>query len=521
MITPKPIPLRLVAAIDIGTTAVRMLLAEVHHTHEWRTLEDVSQSIPLGKDVHAMRRILPDTAAALVSALRQFKRLLSEYAPPEHVHIHVIATSAFREAENREAVTERIFLATGLQVNLASSVDITRMMYMGLSIPLRQHAYLKKGELLSVELGGGMTEFLGFDNGNIRFAKTTRLGLSRLSEQLSESHFVKNSVVSFLTDQISSSLDSLNTMKYRLKSPKILVMGGEARFIARALTLPLSTEGIVALELSKLRELSKKLFSMTPEQIAVEFHIPYHDAETTVIAVLGYILLAEMFNQRKIFISNVTLRDGMIAEILGGVHWNEEFCSQVLASAIDIGEKYFWSRQHAETVANYATSIFTALRHEHGLSRQHKLILEVAALLHDIGAFISARNHHIHSMYLIQNSDLFGLNEQHIQMIALIARYHRKASPIFDDPEFSALIPSERIVLLKLAGILRVADALDRSHDTRLGKKLRFSIRNNYFEIYPSRSITDVSVEAYSLKAKGALFADVFGLQPLICPNHG
>lgn len=513
----KIIATRLIAAIDIGASAVRMQLAEVMPNGKWNAVENVSQAIQLGKDAFNQGRILPETAFALVSVLRQFKKLISEYAPPETISVRAVATSALREAENRDAVMDRIFVATGFEVILASDVDINRMTYMGLAPILRQHAVLRKGELLAAEIGGGLTEFLGFDSGNIKFAKSSRLGLIRLYEQLTDNHLPKNKSLAFLNDQIGASIEVLKGMQFKTKTPKLLFIGREARFAARELDPEWKETGLAVVDVRAIEKLAAKLIADGPESVAAEYRLLYHEAETLGIALLGYVQLAQWHRVRQVYISSCSLRDGIIAEIIGGAHWTEEFCRQVRTSAIDIGEKYFWGKRHAMTVAGYATSIFDALASEHGLSSHYRLILEIAAMLHDIGSFISPKEHHLHSMYLIQYSDLFGLGEEYIRLIALIARYHRKSLPIQSDSEFSGLSSVNRVILLKLAGMLRVADALDRSHSVRLGNILKFRITETTFEIIPLKPLSESAVETFSLKAKGNLFEDVFGLAPVVC----
>lgn len=513
----KRTPLRLIAAIDIGASAVRMLLAEVLPDGHWQMVENVAQSIQLGKDVFAHGRVLPESVTTLVGALRQFKRLISEYALPEEVVIRAVATSALREADNRDAVSDRIFIATGIQVMIASESDVNRMIYFGLAPALKAHAILGRGELLAVDIGGGITDFLGFDSGNIRFARSTRFGMIRLGELLMESRLPQNKVLPFLTDQINASFDVLKTMQFRSRSPKLVLLGYEARFAARELVPGWRENSVERISVEALEKLARRCIMEGPDAVATEYRILYSEAETLGIALLGYVQLAAHYRQKFVYVSPTCLRDGIVAETLGGQHWTKSFCDQVRASAVDIGEKYFWGRRHAMTVSAYAVAVFDAMRKEHGLDSHDRLILEIAGMLHDIGSFISPKDHHIHSAYLIQHSDIFGLGDTHTRQIAMIARYHRKREPILTDHAFAQLSTYERILLLKLTAILRVADALDRSHAVRSGVKLSFRITESRFEIIPSRSLSDSTVETVSLKSKGNLFAEVFGLQPVIC----
>ena len=156
------------------------------------------------------------------------------------------------------------------------------------------------------------------------------------------------------------------------------------------------------------------------------------------------------------------------------------------------------------------------MKKDHNLDPRSRLQLEVAAILHDIGTYIATQAHHKHSMYLIRNSELFGLGERHLLMVALIARYHRKAPPQPDHEEFMLLDRSGRVAVLKLAAILRVADALDRSHECRLGKRVAFEVVEGRLRITCPRPEADWSTEEVSLEEKGDMLNDVFGLEPVL-----
>ena len=505
----------LAAAIDLGASALRMKLVEVHADGEHQVLENLTQAVGLGKEVFLHGRISPETTDEVVGIFRKYRQILASYGTAATAHVRAVATSAVREAENREAFLDRIFLATGIPVEVASASDINRMTFMALTSTLAGEARLRKGSVLIAEVGGGVTEFLGLEKGTVKFSRTAKLGLLRLHEQVRDHRIPPDRLKPFLQGQIDASLGPIEKAAGFQRLPELLLLGGEARLAAAILQPAWDGNTPCRIRVAKLAQLTERVLGEPAEAVAARYGLPYAEAETFGMALFCQARIAALFGIKELAVSDACLRDGIIAEMTGGAAWNRELRRQVLASAVEIGEKYCWDRQHADTVAAYARKLFTALRGEHGLPAHYLLILEVAALLHDIGMYVSPRSHHKHSMYLIQNSELFGLGERHLMIAALAARYHRKSPPRPTHEEFVRLDRNTRVLVMKLAAILRVADALARSHTPRR-RELQFVVEGSRLLINIPGSAADWALEEVSVQEKGAMFKDVFGLEPVL-----
>jgi exopolyphosphatase/guanosine-5'-triphosphate,3'-diphosphate pyrophosphatase len=212
---------------------------------------------------------------------------------------------------------------------------------------------------------------------------------------------------------------------------------------------------------------------------------------------------------KRLMVAGETLRDGLLLEMGAHGSWSPEYSQQVIRSALELGRKYNFDQPHAEQVAYLAGILFRAMQEEHQLPEKYEMILTTAALLHEIGRFISERSHHKHSMYLIQNSDLFGVGTKDLNMMALVARYHRKAEPRAGHSLYDRLPKDGRVAVCKMAAILRVADALDAGHAQR--------IRNLQIRIQPDtvliriRNVLDLSLEKIAMQRKRKLFETVYG----------
>ncbi|HAY83325.1 MAG TPA: exopolyphosphatase, partial [Planctomycetaceae bacterium] len=264
-----------------------------------------------------------------------------------------------------------------------------------------------------------------------------------------------------------------------------------------------------ALETSFLEEFTDHILSMSRDEIARKYHLSFPEAETVGPALLIYVLLARAFELDHVKVTNTNLRDGLLQELAATDVWIEELRNQIVRSAIDLGQRYDFDESHARHVADLSSSLFWQLRSEHQLDPAYEMLLHVAALLHEIGGYISHRSLHKHSMYLIRHSELFGLGQRQLLLVALIARYHRRASPQQQHDAYSNLPRSDRVAVAKLAAIVRIAIAMDDSRsqwikqvDCKLVKdRLVLNIHNT----------EDISIEQIAVRQSASLFEEIYG----------
>ena len=203
------------------------------------------------------------------------------------------------------------------------------------------------------------------------------------------------------------------------------------------------------------------------------------------------------------------MQNGALLEMSRSNVPDEDFKSQILSSAWETARKYRSDEAHVKHVMHLCGLLFAGMQDEHRLGPWHGVLLSVAAILHDTGMFISTRSHHKHSWYLIQNSELFGLSRRDVTIVALVARYHRRNTPKATHPEYAALNREDRTVVAKLAALLRVADALDRSQNQRItGFESR--IEQDRFVI-AVENVEDLTIEQLGVKSKGDMFEEVYG----------
>jgi exopolyphosphatase/guanosine-5'-triphosphate,3'-diphosphate pyrophosphatase len=291
----------------------------------------------------------------------------------------------------------------------------------------------------------------------------------------------------------------------------MVAMSGDMRFAASLIARQPGKEPFERIDIRTLANLVERLVVMPIDELVRRYHIAYHEAETIGPALLSYEHLARVFHVKEILVAQTSLRDGLLREMAVGGAWTQEFAEQAVHAAGLLARKYSTDQEHSSQVAELAVRLFRELQPEHGLEKRFELHLKIAALLHEVGMFISDQSHHKHSMYVIQHSELFGLTKKDTTLIALVARYHRRALPRPYHIEYHSLDREDRLIVSRLSAILRVADALDRKHTQQLGE-VTFTRERGAFVI-TARGVADLALERLALKEKGDLFEQLFGMK--------
>jgi exopolyphosphatase / guanosine-5'-triphosphate,3'-diphosphate pyrophosphatase len=513
-LTPPPKGVKSVAVIDIGTAAIRMAVAEITAGGEVRNLESLSQAVNLGRDTFTRGSIAKATIEDCVRVLRSYRRILREYQIEAPEQIRCVATSAVREASNRLAFLDRVYIATGLHVEALDESEVNRVAFLGIQPFIARDEHLSKSHVAVVEIGGGSTELLLMKGTDVVYAHTYRLGSLRLRETLEAFRAPTLKLRNIMESHIQRTVEEIAETVRVEGTVELVAMGGDVRFAVRTLQPGWDGKNLARLKLSALEDLTDKLLGQSEDRLVRKYHLTYPEAETIGPALLAYVLLAREVKLKELLVSNLTLRDGLLIEMAAGAGWSKEFSKQIVRSAMDLGQRYDYDDAHAGHVADLCSTLFHELREEHQLSPRAEVILCVAALLHEIGLFVSNRSYHKHSMYLIRNSELFGLGRKDQLLAALVARYHRRASPQPTHEGYATLERDERVVVSKLSAILRVAIALDESRSQRIHQVACSREEGRLVISIPL--VEDLALEQLALKQNGSLFEEVFGLPVLL-----
>ncbi len=506
---------RLVAVIDIGAIGIRILVAEVQPSGDFRVVDRAERPVSLGRGVFTNGTISREAMAQSLEILQRFREMIEGWKISRR-NVRVLATSALREARNRDTFIDRVELRTGLKISVIEGVEANRLTYVAVRHALAdQPEPLARSNSMIVEVGGGSTEIMLLEHGRMVSAHSLSVGTVRMEPQLKNVFGSADQLLQFLEENVRTTTEILNSDMPLRNVSTLVVVGSDARLAAQHVGEP-TGEHTSVISREAFERFCDRIQSLSVQGCVRELGIPYADAESLIPALLINRMLLQETAATRVIVPDVSIRDGVLLSLAQGPDpaLQREFNAQVVASALNLGRKYRFDERHSRHVARLALRLFDELAAEHGLGPFPRLLLRVAALLHDIGVFIAATGHHKHGQYLVASSEIFGLDRDDIAVVSNVVRYHRKAMPAATHVGFVALPRSRRIVVMKLAAILRVADALDRGHKQRV-RGFEVEKRGDELVLHCNAQ-GDTSVERFGIGLKADMFEEVFGMKVVL-----
>jgi exopolyphosphatase/guanosine-5'-triphosphate,3'-diphosphate pyrophosphatase len=493
----------------MGASAVRLTIAEPDPDGGLRILEEASRGVLLGKDTFTHGRITAPTMEAALKVLAGFRRLLDTYGVKR---VRAVATSALREASNRDTFLDRVRLRTGFDVEVIEGTEENRLTHLAVRNALGDHPALQKGTALVVEIGGGSGDLTLLVDGVPRYSGTYALGAIRMRQRLGSWKGPHDRKVRFLTRLIRNVVEDIKREVALHEVTHLIAIGGDMRFaVTRLAGDALAKQRYTVLDRDAFLSLCRDLSALPSETLTERFGLGPADSETLVPALLAYRALLEETEARDILVPLASLRRGLLYDMARGEEGARfaDLSRLVMASALALGEKYRFDAAHGNAVSHLATRLFDDLRGEHGLQERDRLLLMVAALLHDVGVHVNRTSHHKHTQYLLGASDLFGLTREDQAIVAAVARYHRGALPDVSHGGYGSLQRDDRVRVSKLAAILRLSNALDAERSQKVWD-VRVLRREDEWvlEVHGSG---DLTMERLAVQARADLFSEVFG----------
>jgi exopolyphosphatase/guanosine-5'-triphosphate,3'-diphosphate pyrophosphatase len=498
------------AAIDVGSNGIRMIVASVGSNGETTTLESVRESVRLGKDVFTKGYITEETTEAALEAFLKFRKLLYKYGVKK---VRAVATSALREAENADIFIDRILQATDIEIQVISPQEEARL----IALAVGKVVNLKGKSALLIDIGGGSVEMTFVEDGKITTAESFNSGTVRLLEKLHENKVNEERFGRLVRDYVDVAKQRIQKEIKKRRLDLCIGTGGNVEALGdlRKLFFGKDNRSITKSELEVVLE---KLQALTVAERMTQLGLRPDRADVIVPAAIVLQKLLKQAGADELLIPRVGLKDGALLELVPQPPLDKRMgrYEQVLASAIQVGRKYFFDEEHAKTVASFALQIFDSLQDLHGLKEDSRMILETASLLHDIGHFIHMAGHHKHSYYIINATPIFGLSDREKSLVANVARYHRKSPPSLDHENYRSLSSKDRVVVSKLSAILRIAEALDVEHAQRV-KKVDIEYKHPMFFL-KLQGEGELLLEKWALKKRTAsgVFEDTFGIKIIV-----
>ena len=516
---------QVIAAIDIGTNSVHMVVVEVDpKLPAFHIIAKEKDTVRLGDRDPDTGYLTEEAIARALNALKRCKDLAESLDVRQ---ILAVATSATREAGNGIAFLHRIKSELGISVNLISGQEEARRIYLGVLSGMdfgdRPH--------VMIDIGGGSTELILADIREARFLSSTKVGAVRLTKEFVKCDPISKQELTYLKAYVRGMLERpVEEIWHNMQlneNPRMVGTSGtiETLAIIHALdkqgTVPNPLTGY-KLTRKDIEAATNKLAAMTYEE---RFNIPGISDKRAEIIVPGAIILLEameMLCLDSITICERALREGIIVDWMlthGLISDRLRYQNEVRnRNVFKIAHKYQVDLEYSQRVANFALSLFDQTKeHLHEWGQDEKELLWAAAILHNCGIYISHSSHHKHSYYLIRNAELLGFTELELELIANIARYHRKSKPKKRHDAYQEL-PSKKYQLMvkQLSAILRIAVALDRRNKGAVARvRCNFDDKEKILDVtvIPHEVGDDCALELWSLDYKKPIFEEEFDIQ--------
>jgi exopolyphosphatase / guanosine-5'-triphosphate,3'-diphosphate pyrophosphatase len=495
-------PLR-IAALDVGSNAIRYVAAEFHDVDRFHELEGQRFSVRLGHDAFTTGILSATALDAAVECAVRFRHRLDDLGISRY---RAVATSAVRESRNGGELVARVRRESGIHLETITGSEEARLAW----IAVRSRVPFASKPWLLADLGGGSLEISIVGSEGIEASESHPMGTVRMLEDLS---VAGASPAEFrnLVERYAARLSLPGGGSEDFDG--VLITGGNAEALAD-LNLALGgSDNADELTRTDLRRLVDELTATDVEERIRRYGLREDRADVILPAGILFERVARLAGTERILVPRVGVKDGLLYDLAADaarhVAHEGELDRTTLSAAVTLGRRYRFDERHARHVRFLSLSLFDQLMGVHGLDEGARRRLSAAALLHDVGQFVAYRRHHKHSWYLLSHSELPGLTTEEMRIVALLARYHRRSEPKDDHDGYRDLDDPARLEVRKLAAILRVADALDREHQGHV-QGVTVTEADGAIGLLLD-TVGDTSFEKWALEKKAPLFEKVYG----------
>jgi exopolyphosphatase/guanosine-5'-triphosphate,3'-diphosphate pyrophosphatase len=506
---------QIAAFVDIGTNAVRLLVVRINPNSSYTIISQEKEVVRLGEQEFKDNLLKPQAIERAIFVCRKFAELAKTYGANE---IIAVGTSAIREANNQTDFLQKLLRETGLNVHVITGQEEARLIWLGVSSGID----IGEEKAIFIDLGGGSTEIAIGNQHEYFYLNSLRLGAIRLTGK-----FIGEGWTGHIGYGVYKKLKNYACRKVHVAKGRVLECGVRLAWGSSGTLINLAeisgklfkknlNGGSLTLSRKNLKKTASILCALSLEE---RKKLPAINPDRADIIIAGAAIIEaimEEFGLEEIMISHRELRDGLLVDYLSNFEGFRELQKAPTRkrSVLHLGRSCNFDEKHSETVTSLALQLFDSAKQLglHTLGESEKDVLKHAATLHDVGDFLSFNDHHLHSHYIISNAELLGFDQREIQIMANIARFHRKKLPSKKALKDTELEEKTREAVVILSTFLRFAEKLDRSH-CGLVKKAAFLTVNKDHVLLSFYSDSDCSFEEWSIIQNRQAFYEAFGKQ--------
>ena len=498
------------ASIVIGSRNILMRVYTISQRIIKR-VDNIRHEYELGRDAYTRRHISLHQIEEICEVLEDFKNHMKEYGVDEY---HCYATSVIRRASNRYAVLNHIRIRTGIDVIIKSNSEIRFLMYKGIQLsPLDFDSIIQKNTAI-LDIGSGSVQVSLFDKKTLYMTQNLDIGTARVREILNIVENNTSDYLSVLEEYIEYEINSFRSSFLKEKQIKNVIAVGADIEPLQQIVPELTLNQVLHYE--QIYYIYKKIKKATYRDLALRYGLSVEDAKMMVPSLIIYKLFLEKSKADTVYFSETNLCDGSVADYAqskGKIDILHDYYQDIVASARYIGKRYRYNKSHAEYVRTLCLKLFDHTVKFHGLTERDRLILEIAAILHDIGKYVNMNDPGMNGYQLILSTEIMGLSRREREEVANIVLYNTRKIPETDELN-SVFWKEEYLRVAKLSAILRLANALDRGHkqkykDISIARKGRELIINVWSQV-------DITLEISLFEKKADYFSEILGIRPVL-----
>lgn len=502
-------------AIVVGSQEVSLKIYEISPKIGIRQIDYANQYLDISKDAYSVGRIEIAQVEAICNILLKFKDKLAEYNVRA---VECMGTSAIRSVKNREMVVHQVKLRTGFELKIPSNSEMRLLMYKGITLKEEDFNKIIEKNTAILDIGSSSLQISLFDKQALNVTQNIQIGIVKTQNVFSEVEQNSLEYFSSVEEYIEYELNTFRSIYLKEKAIKNVIAIGDSSMSWSKIAPELEITDYLTRE--QVLYLYKKLRKATTKQIAMDYGIPYEVARYMLPSILIYKNFLEQSKAEMIWLTKTNLCDGMVADYAERekkvlpVH---DFDQDIVAAAKNFAKRYRYNKTHTAFIKKIALDIFDHMRKYHGLGKRERLLLELACLLHECGKFINMNEPGVNGYQLIMSTEIIGLSHRERNLVANIVLYNTTELPAYEEQH--SYEPADYLLIAKLTAILRLANALDRSHKQKIQECT--IIRKGSELILTGTAREDLTLEVSLIKEKVDFFEEIYGIRPVFRQKRG
>lgn len=503
---------RLFAAIDVGSFESTMKIFEFSGKGKIKEVDCVTKRIALGADTYASGKIGNRKMEELCECLKEFSDIMKAYRVTEY---KAYGTSAIRETKNSAIVLDKIAQRTGIKLSILSNSEQRFLDYKSVATSESFTSIIVESTAI-VDIGGGSIQISLFDKDKLVSTQNLRLGVLRIQERLNHLNAGRGQMEDLIAEMVGAQLSPYNKLFLGDREIKNIIIVDD--YIS-PWAIKQSVNGQMETRITKdqFKSLKEQIHDHSDFQIAQSMDIPEDKVPLLQISCVLTDLIADAMKADTIWVPGVTLCDGIAYEYAENnklIATEHNFEKDIIACAMNISKRYMGSKKRAETLSAISETIFDSTKKIHGLGKREKLFLKIAAILHDCGKYISLTNIGERSYDIVMATEIIGLSHSEREIVANVVRFNHSEF-IYDGVIYESGLDQKTLLMIaKLTAILRLANALDRSHKQKM-LTIKASLQENQLVLTADTGENIMLEQAYFTES-AEFFEEVYSVRPVL-----